>query len=230
MQTLPYVIVMICGMISLVMGFTLVARGIGSSDGESLIKFFALEIRSSRVGPGVIFASFGIVLTALSLWLLSRTSERPIDQASNTQMANTKTQPPGGDVTANSPQVEPTKAIAAKPSPAPATAKPPSPQVGSEQAIEIALLRRALTQTALGECPADVMGAMLRNACEQQQPNIGNVLRAKGDILGIQYVGAQTVANGSQDVFAVSFQSGKMTWMLSKSADGKLFTLAAPLE
>ena len=50
------------GAVCMLLGFFLVMRGVGAQDSESTIKLIGIEIRASRVGPGVLFALFGVVL------------------------------------------------------------------------------------------------------------------------------------------------------------------------
>lgn len=55
----------------MLLGFFLVVRGIGASESESAIKLIGIEIRASRVGPGVLFALFGLVLVITAIIKLS---------------------------------------------------------------------------------------------------------------------------------------------------------------
>lgn len=55
------------GAACILLGFYLVARNIGASDGESAVKVIGIEIRASKVGPGVLFALFGLVLVVTAL-------------------------------------------------------------------------------------------------------------------------------------------------------------------
>jgi len=55
------------GAACMLLGFFLVVRGIGTSESESAIKIIGLEIRASRVGPGVLFALFGLVLVVTAM-------------------------------------------------------------------------------------------------------------------------------------------------------------------
>ena len=50
------------GAVCMLLGFFLAVRGIGASESESAIKVIGIEIRASKVGPGVLFALFGLVL------------------------------------------------------------------------------------------------------------------------------------------------------------------------
>lgn len=55
------------GAACILLGFYLVARNIGASEGESAVKVIGIEIRASKVGPGVLFALFGLVLVVTAL-------------------------------------------------------------------------------------------------------------------------------------------------------------------
>jgi hypothetical protein len=55
------------GAACILLGFFLVARNIGAADGESAVKVIGIEVRASKVGPGVLFALFGLVLVVTAL-------------------------------------------------------------------------------------------------------------------------------------------------------------------
>jgi hypothetical protein len=55
------------GAVCMLLGFFLVVRGIGTSDSESAIKVIGIEIKASKVGPGVLFALFGLVLVITAI-------------------------------------------------------------------------------------------------------------------------------------------------------------------
>lgn len=55
------------GAACILLGFFLVARNVGAADGESAVKVIGIEIRASKVGPGVLFALFGLVLVVTAL-------------------------------------------------------------------------------------------------------------------------------------------------------------------
>lgn len=87
------------------------------------------------------------------------------------------------------------------------------------------LLIRALQSTASGKCPADIMGAMLLDACEQQMPEIGKAIAQKGSIKEAVLRGVQQTQSGPAEVYLVEFGRGAMTWVVNTSTDGKLFVL-----
>ena len=55
------------GALCMLLGFFLIVRGIGDSDSESSVKVIGVEIRASKVGPGVVFAMFGLVIAVVAL-------------------------------------------------------------------------------------------------------------------------------------------------------------------
>src|SRR5688572_30419756 len=55
------------GAVCMLLGFFLAVRGIGASESESTIKVIGIEIRASKVGPGVLFALFGLVLVITAI-------------------------------------------------------------------------------------------------------------------------------------------------------------------
>ncbi len=66
------------GAACMLLGFFLVVRGIGTSESESAIKIVGIEIRASKVGPGILFALFGLVLVVIAILKLQGPSDRPI--------------------------------------------------------------------------------------------------------------------------------------------------------
>src|SRR5690348_2359085 len=96
------------GAVCVALGFFLVVRGIGASDSESSVKVVGLELRASRVGPGVLFAMFGVVLIVVAL------AKQPSEAAPSPTPAPHPAPAPGpkGD---NPPAPQPTPA----PAPAP---------------------------------------------------------------------------------------------------------------
>lgn len=87
------------------------------------------------------------------------------------------------------------------------------------------LLVQALEASAKGNCPAAIMSPLLLGACESQMPNMGNMLGQKGKIVSTKYLGNQATPNGPAEVFLVSFDKGKMTWMINTGSDGKIVVL-----
>jgi len=90
------------------------------------------------------------------------------------------------------------------------------------------LLKTALTASAKGECPGNIMSALLKSACEQQQPGMGQSLAQRGSITGTEYVGLQQTQMGPAEVYKVKFQQGILTWMINTGPDGKIVVLWSP--
>ena len=55
------------GALCVLLGFVLVVRGVGGTEGEAKIKVLGLEFGAAKSGPGVIFALFGSVLVVVAL-------------------------------------------------------------------------------------------------------------------------------------------------------------------
>lgn|GEM_PF-5176463 len=87
------------------------------------------------------------------------------------------------------------------------------------------LLVSALQASAQGKCPAEIMGAMLRSACEAQAPRMVEMFAKSGKLDGAKYMGNQPTANGDAEVYLVSFENAKMTWLINTGADGKILVL-----
>lgn len=87
------------------------------------------------------------------------------------------------------------------------------------------LLVSALQASAQGSCPAEIMGAMLRSACEAQAPRMVEMFAKSGKLGSARYMGTQPTANGDAEVYLVSFENAKMTWLINTGADGKILVL-----
>lgn len=64
---MSFLLVFGLGAVCMLLGFFLAVRGIGASESESAIKVIGIEIRASKVGPGVLFALFGLVLVITAI-------------------------------------------------------------------------------------------------------------------------------------------------------------------
>ena len=87
------------------------------------------------------------------------------------------------------------------------------------------LLVKALEASAQGHCPADIMGAALRSACEVQSAKMVEMFAKSGKLANAKYMGTQPTANGAAEVYLVSFDNAKMTWLINTGADGKILVL-----
>lgn len=86
-----------------------------------------------------------------------------------------------------------------------------------------AALRRMITETAAGTCPADVMGAPLLAACEQQLPQMSAGLAGLGAVESITFVRAEDGGQyGRVEIYAVKFAGGQsLNWGIGGEKDGK---------
>lgn len=84
-------------------------------------------------------------------------------------------------------------------------------------------LRRMITETAAGSCPADIMGAPLLAACEQQLPQMSAGLAGLGAIESITFVRAGDSSEyGRVETYAVKFAGGQsLNWGIGGEKDGK---------
>lgn len=90
------------------------------------------------------------------------------------------------------------------------------------------LLKRAISAAARGQCPADVMSALLRATCEQQMPKMGQLLAQRGAISSTEFMGTQITPMGTAEVYKVQFATGSMVWMISTGPDGKMVIFWSP--
>jgi hypothetical protein len=78
----------ILGGLCLVGGFVLISRGVGGHAAAGSVRFLGLEFKLSRVGPGVLFALFGVVLVLGSTSAFRGTDEEKSAQASTPSAAH----------------------------------------------------------------------------------------------------------------------------------------------
>lgn len=76
-----YPLVIAFGALCMLLGFVLIARGVGGEASESSVKMIGIEIHASRVGPGVVFALFGLVLTLFAIGRLPANAGAPTPAA-----------------------------------------------------------------------------------------------------------------------------------------------------
>ena len=82
---------------------------------------------------------------------------------------------------------------------------------------------------AAGKCPADLLGPVLLDQCEQQIDRIQARLSSLGSIEEVQYKGIDQLPNGMEvEVYKVSFQKGHMLWLAAGGGNGKLNYLWSP--
>jgi hypothetical protein len=85
-----------------------------------------------------------------------------------------------------------------------------------------AALRKMISQTAAGTCPADVMGAELLAGCLQQLPQMSAGLASLGAIESALFVRAEDRPEGRVEIYAVKFASGiTLNWGSGVLRDGK---------
>ncbi len=83
-------------------------------------------------------------------------------------------------------------------------------------------LRRMITETAAGACPADVMAGPLLAACEQQLPQMSAGLAGLGAIESITFVRAEDRDDGRLETYAVTFAGGQtLNWGIGGEKGGK---------
>lgn len=96
-----------------------------------------------------------------------------------------------------------------------------SPAFGQAGEYE-APLRRMITETAAGTCPADIMGTGLLSACQEQLAQMSAGLASLGAIQSARFVRAEERPEGRVEIYAVSFASGvTLNWGIGGLRDGK---------
>lgn len=101
-----------------------------------------------------------------------------------------------------------------------------SASVASAEGDAQASAIKALEAAARGDCPESLMSPALLDACESQQPQLGQMLKGFGAIKSADYRGLQHMPNGvSAEAYKVQFASGSMLWLASLGPDGKLVVL-----
>ena len=85
-----------------------------------------------------------------------------------------------------------------------------------------AALRKMISETAAGTCPADVMGAELLTACQQQLPQMSAGLASLGAIESARFVRAEDRPEGRVEIYEVKFAGGMtLNWGIGGLRDGK---------
>lgn len=91
-----------------------------------------------------------------------------------------------------------------------------------------AALRRMITETAGGTCPADIMGEALLAACQQQLPQMSAGLAGLGPIASVTFVRAEDRDDGRLEIYEVEFAGGQsLNWGIGGLSDGKFDTAFA---
>lgn len=207
------------GAVCMLLGFYLIVRGIGTADSESTIKLIGIEIRTSRVGPGVLFALFGLVLTIIAVQKL------PSDSAPGQKTATGPAPPSSGAPASGAAPASaagPAIPVADQPvDSSPPKPAEPDPQVARRQ-HEADYIRQALTRIAGGYCPDDLMTPALTYRCGQQLAIMQATLTQAGPIQGVSFAGVQQTPYGGADAFAVQYPGGPAVWKVMLSSDGRL--------
>jgi len=84
------------------------------------------------------------------------------------------------------------------------------------------ILQKALEANAKGDCPADLMGPGLLDACHQQIAVIQPMLAAKGKITKLEFLGLQQFPGGQAEMWRVTYEHGSQVWGIGVGPDGKI--------
>lgn len=228
------------GALCMLLGFFLVVRGVGASDSESAIKLIGIEVRASRVGPGVLFALFGVVLIVTAL------SKQPGPPGQ--VQAQTTPQPSPGAPRANNPSPATTPApsyeTAATGSASDAAAEGVPDQVDTEpvstgQAGQVAVASRQqreaqmigqfLGEAAQGGCNPRILGPVPLANCQQALPVMQGQLLQAGPVVNVAYATSVQTPYGVADRFVVTHSIGsQVIWSGILGPDGRFVMLGSP--
>lgn len=85
-----------------------------------------------------------------------------------------------------------------------------------------AALRKMVSETAAGTCPADIMGAELLAGCQQQLAQMSAGLASLGAVQSARLLRTEDRPEGKVEVYAVTFASGiTLNWGIGGLRDGK---------
>lgn len=84
------------------------------------------------------------------------------------------------------------------------------------------LLRTTLEAIRDGHPNLSQMEPMTADAVQQQNGAVQPVLQRMGAIQSVAYKGMQSMPGGSGEAYAVTFKNGRMLWVISESAAGKI--------
>lgn len=211
------------GAVCVALGFFLVVRGIGASDSESSVKVVGLELRASRVGPGVLFAMFGVVLIVVALAKQpSGDAPSPTPTPAPTPTPN-PTPAPGPKTDPNPPAPTPVD-----PMPAPVVVSEPTNAVDQRHNREIQLIRQFFAGLSNGVCDASVLGPAPLQDCQIHIQFLQQRMYALGPVQGIAFLASAQSPFGPADRFAVQHANAAVTWTGVLGADGRFITLTSP--
>ena len=221
------------GAICMLLGFFLVLRGVGAADSESSIKLIGIEIRASKVGPGILFALFGLVLIVTAL------SKQPgPDAPARTEIAKgpAETTPPQPEPPAGGPAAKETAEVALEKPPAeeptepePASTVTPLSNTPARHTREAQLLRQFLAEAAQGGCNPQILGPAPLADCQRSIGMMQPQLMAAGPVVNVAYLTSAQTPYGVADRFVVQHSVGTTaTWTGILGTDGRFLTLVSP--
>jgi hypothetical protein len=222
------------GAVCMLLGFFLVLRGVGSSDSESSIKLIGIEVRASRVGPGVLFALFGVVLIVTAL------SKQPGGPTLQAEAPKEQPKPPAPtpepDTPANPPQPSGGNAASGAVTGAIDDAvdtEPVStgggPPAAARQAREAQLIGQFLAEASQGGCNPQLLGPVPLGSCQRAMPMMQAQLQQAGPVVNIQFMASVQTPYGVADRFVVTHSVGTTAiWSGILGNDGRFLVLGSP--
>ena len=219
------------GALCMLLGFFLVLRGVGSSDSESSIKLIGIEVRASRVGPGVLFALFGVVLIVTAL------SKQPGGPTLQAEAPKEQPKPPAADpaTPANPPQSPGGNAASAAVTGALDDAVDTEPvstgggAPAARQAREAQLINQFLAEASQGGCNPQILGPVPLGNCQRAMPMMQAQLLQAGPVVNIQFMASVQTPYGVADRFVVTHSVGSTAiWSGILGNDGRFLVLGSP--
>lgn len=225
---LGHLVALMLGALCVLLGFLLVARGVGTTDSESSLRIAGLEFKLSRVGPGILFALIGVVLVYLGIQSAdgTRAAMPPPGNAVAPATGN-DTAPARGNQVVPSDEEVPDET---PPAPPPVNVGPALVDDGAlarQHEAEAGALRRGLGAMAEGSCPAELFGPAVQSACQQQLWWAPANLQARGPIRSVDLEGPYQPGS-SVNIYRVRFDNSEMRWAVSLGGDGRLMVMASP--
>jgi hypothetical protein len=89
-------------------------------------------------------------------------------------------------------------------------------------------LIQAMMAEAVGKCPASLMADVIKEACDQQMPDLKSVFARLGTLKKVSYQGTKSLRSGPAENYKVNFDHGDWFWMIQIQTDGKISVLWAP--
>ena len=211
------------GALCMILGFFVMVRGIGGENSGGTVKMLGVEISTSHVGQGILFALFGLVLIIFAISKFPAINEDKADAKAAKAAATVAPPPPLGAQpapTADSPPAQPVVKPPAKDVASSDTDAPPSKGL-EEHNREAGLVREVMLHASQGDCEEALLSPSLLMSCR----NMVQTFMSFGQVGAVSYEGTQQSPYGPADVFSVQYSRGVIEWKAIMGGDGKFQAL-----